>query len=340
MQKQTIIKESDIPKFKKKRQKTTFKSCYMTRGIFVSADGLLNCSCMIGYYSELGDLRTTHAGKFCHGSIIRYISESFIDGLEPFPMCCHCATRQMEKVPEYWSMDPCIVKGLTIHVEPSTHCNLFCEACLCTAERKLEVIPPRKNLPFGLYEKMISELKAEGVEVGNIVFAGFGEPLFNKKISQMVRLARELYPQSHLSLDTNCNFSEEKAKEIADCGLDQIRLALDGADQESYSAYRVNGNFSMAIQFSRSLAAAVKLTGSNTQLIWKYILFKHNDDDALLEKAGKMALECGLQIVYDVSVGPLASRRDSDDLKKSIKGIAISKNVDEKAYETLQSLLK
>ena len=340
MQKTTVIQESDIPEFRKNRQRTTFGSCYMTRGIFVSADGKLNCSCMIGYYSELGDLKNTHADEFCHGALVRYIAESFINGFEPFPMCRHCATRQKEKVPDLWYLDKCIVKGLTIHVEPSTHCNLFCEACLCTAERKADTTPPRKNMPYDLYEKMMHELNEGGIHVGNIVFAGFGEPLFNKNLPAMVRLARELYPQSHLSLDTNCNFPEEKAKEIADCGLDQIRLALDGADQDSYATYRVNGNFSMAIQFAKSLSAAVKDTGSKTQLIWKYILFKHNDDDALLAKAGNMAREYGLRIIYDVSVGPLASRRDHEDIKKSIKGMEISNNVNQQAYESFQSPLK
>jgi len=336
----SIIKQSDIFEFKQKRQKSSFGSCYMTRGIFVNSDGKLNCSCMIGYHCELGDLRDIHAGEFCYSQIIRYIAESFKEGLEPFPMCRHCATRQMDKVPGYWYMDECAIDGLTIHVEPSNHCNLFCEACLCTAERKSKSPSPRKNMPFIIYSKMMHELKEREINVGNIVFAGFGEPLFNKNFPQMVRLSRELYPHCHLSLDTNCNFPEEKAKEIADCGLDQIRLAIDGADQESYSAYRVNGDFSLAVDFLKALVTAVKKTKSRTIPIWKYILFKHNDSDCLLEKAGRMAREYDLQIIYDITVGPLASKRNPEDLKKTIQGMTISNNVDEKAYETLRSPLE
>jgi hypothetical protein len=69
-------------------------------------------------------------------------------------------------------------------------------------------------------------------------------------------------------------------------------------------------------------------------------LFKHNDSDALLEKSRKLADDYGIEIIYDITVGPLASRRDPEDLKRIIKGISITKNVDEKAYETLKSPLK
>ena len=334
-----VIKETDIPQLRKKRHKTKFGSCYMTRGIFAGASGKLCCSCMIGYYTELGDIRNTHAGRFCSGPIIRYIAESFRDGLEPFAMCYHCATRQSEGVPEHWLRKNRAIEGLTIHVEPSTYCNLFCEACLCTAERKAADTPSRRNMPFELYHKMLHELKEAGVKVGNLVFAGFGEPLFNKDVPKMVYLARELYPASHISLDTNGNFGSEKAMEIATCGLNQVRLALDGADQESYSAYRAGGDFQMAIQFTSTLAEAIRASRSRTRPVWKYILFKHNDRDELLKKAKKMADEYGVQIIYDVSVGPLASQRDHTELRKSIEDIVISYTLDEDAYENMRSPL-
>lgn len=327
------IEEPQLQIFSEQRRSSSFGSCYMTRGLFVRADAKLTCSCMIGYYSELGDLRTTHAGEFCKGKLIRYVAQSFLEGLEPFAMCSCCATRQADEVPEHWRREPCEVKNLTIHVEPSNQCNLFCEACLCTSERKLAGPRLRRTLDFSLYGKMLHELKESEIHVGNVVFAGFGEPLFNNNLSDMVRHARTLYPESHLSLDTNCNFSAEKAREIADCGLDQVRLALDGADQQSYEKYRVKGDFSRAIKFARSLREAVDATGSRTQLVWKYILFRHNDSDLLLHKAAQMAKLYGLRIIFDVSVGPLASQRSLEDLKQSLEGIEVSNNVDQKAYE-------
>ena len=332
-----VIKETDIPQLRKKRHKTKFGSCYMTRGIFASAAGKLTCSCMIGYFTELADIRNTHVGDFCSGPIIEYIKNSFSQGYEPFPLCRHCVSKESKGLPENWLGKKGLRTGIILHIEPSTYCNLFCEACLCTHERKAINVLPRRLLSFDLYSKMIRELKEGDIPVGNIIFAGFGEPLFNTDLPKMVGLARKTYPSSHISLDTNANFGINKAKEIANCGLDQIRLALDGADQESYSTYRRQGDFQLAINFAKSLSTAIKTSNSKTKAIWKYILFKHNDSDDLLKTAKRMADEYGIEINYDVSVGDLASQRDIKEIESLNNDIIVSRSIDADDYNKVHS---
>ena len=180
---------------------------------------------------------------------------------------------------------------------------------------------------------MMHELKESNVPVGNIVFAGFGEPLFNIDLPQMAALARKTYPASHISLDTNANFETKKAEEIANCGWDLIRLALDGADQVSYSAYRIKGDFQLATNFAKALSAAIKTSNSKTKAIWKYILFKHNDSDDLLKTAKRMADDFGIEINYDISVGDLASQRDLKEIENLINDIIVSRSIDANDFE-------
>jgi MoaA/NifB/PqqE/SkfB family radical SAM enzyme len=69
--------------------------------------------------------------------------------------------------------------------------------------------------------------------VGTVSFVGFGEPLFNSRIPDMARLAKKLFPVATVLVDTNANFGGRRARELANCGIDEIRLGLDGADQKS-----------------------------------------------------------------------------------------------------------
>jgi len=161
---------------------------------------------------------------------------------------------------------------------------------------------------------MLREIHGAGLSLRTLALVGFGEPLFNSRIPDMAALARRLYPDANIFLDTNANFGKKRAEEIADCGLNVIRLALDGVDQQSYAPYRRNGDFDRALQFTRDLAKAIRETGSKTRAVWKYILFKHNDTDADILKAVALSKEIGISIIFDATVGAWASPRTSDEL--------------------------
>jgi hypothetical protein len=83
-------------------------------------------------------------------------------------------------------------------------------------------------------------------------------------------------------------------------------------DQSSYEAYRRNGEYDKALQFTKDLAAEIRRTGSSTRALWKYILFNHNDRDDQILAAVKMASEIGVPITFDGTVGANASRRTSE----------------------------
>src|ERR1700674_4483526 len=281
----TKLTADKIPEYRKERKPTEFGGCFMCHGLFVKADESLGCSCQIGYYSDLGNIARMDMGEFFNGPLLNYIRDSFKEGYEPFEMCSLCVSRTIK----YLEGD--LTHSVFLHVEPSTNCNLWCEICFCTDERKSTNPPPRVNLPYSSFEKMVHDLKAAGLPVGTLALVGFGEPLFNNDTPRMASKTRELFPNAHIFLDTNANFGGRRAKEIANCGLTEIRLSLDGIDQESYVGYRVGGNFQKALGFVQCLVREIRETGSSTRAIWKYILFSHNDNDEQLRLAVAMAKE-------------------------------------------------
>jgi hypothetical protein len=317
----TFVLDGQIDKLRAQRTKTAFKGCTQLYQYFIKSDGTMACSCM-RYWDLLADMRKIDAGKFFNGPMMRFIRESFAQGYEPFPFCRGCASR----LSAYDSTD-LEYTFIDLHIEPSNRCNLYCEACTCTFERSTQNAPVRVELEYELYEKSLREIAAAGLSLRHLALVGFGEPLFNSRTPDMARLARELFPNSFIFVDTNANFGKQRAEALANCGVNEIRLALDGVDQNSYEQYRRNGEFDRAFQFTKDLVQEIRRTNSSTRAIWKYILFSHNDRDAQLRAAVRMAAEIGVPIIFDATVGANASKRTSDEIK-AVVGQPIGCNID------------
>jgi hypothetical protein len=317
------VTKNQISQFRENRAKTNFKGCTQLYQMFIKADGTISCSCM-RYWDILADLHDVDISAFFNGPMMSFIRESFANGYEPFSFCEGCPSRltDFDAKQEYDYID--------LHVEPSNQCNLYCEACICTFERLTHNPPSRVSLDYELYEKALCSIHKAGLRLRHLALVGFGEPLFHSRVPDMARLGRALFPNSNIFLDTNGNFGRQRAEEIADCGLNEIRLALDGVDQTSYEAYRRAGDFKRAFQFARDLADAIRLSKSSTRAVWKYILFRHNDSDKQLLAAIRMAGEIGIPIIFDATVGSEASKRPASEIV-NLTGQPIGCNIDPQA---------
>ncbi|MDD3051008.1 MAG: SPASM domain-containing protein, partial [Candidatus Cloacimonetes bacterium] len=70
-------------------------------------------------------------------------------------------------------------------------------------------------------------------------------------------------------------------------------ISLDGADQETYNKYRINGNLDKVLDNVRNLVAAKKKLKSKTPfLVWQFIIMKHNEFQ--VDSIRKMALDIGV----------------------------------------------
>ncbi len=265
------------------------------------------------YYHVLEDAENVNVAEWYDGKMMNYIRESFEAGYEPFQFCEGCV----------WRVATVDIKAqkqsVNLHIEPSSQCNLFCSACICTIERLSNNPPPRKHLKLSTFSKVVNEFAQSKVNVDSIAFVGLGEPLFNSDLPAMAQLSRTLFPRARIYADTNCNFGARRAKEIANCGLSDIRLSLDGVTQEAYVKYRRAGKFDKAFEFAKTLADEVRKTGSPTKLTWKYILFRHNDTDEEILQAVDLAKQIGVEIDFDATYGDLASKRDMDDIRAIVR---------------------
>ncbi len=63
--------------------------------------------------------------------------------------------------------------------------------------------------------------------------------------------------------------------------MDKIYVSLDGTNEESYLKYRYGGNFQQVMDNVGRVSAAKKRLGIKTpSLVWKFVVFDHNKDEA------------------------------------------------------------
>lgn len=125
---------------------------------------------------------------------------------------------------------------LRLWVEPTNVCNLRCPMCL-TPHLGNEV--PKGLMSVATFGTIIDKARGHVRDVN--LFLG-GEPLINKQLPTMIRIAKEagMYTRLH----TNATLLDEKwAHELLDAHLDFLSFSFDGADEETYTKYRVGGNF-------------------------------------------------------------------------------------------------
>jgi len=126
-------------------------------------------------------------------------------------------------------------------------------------------------------------LRAEGYTILNIEFCGQGEPLDHKDFPALLAVVKEFYPKARLRLITNGNHSY--TEKVGTAFIDEVMVSIDGASQESYQKYRIGGSLNEALQFAKQ----AKIAKPQSKVIWKYILFDHNDTPEEIELAERTA---------------------------------------------------
>jgi len=180
-------------------------------------------------------------------------------------------------------------KPYFLSLEPTDNCQLGCPFCTTrhgTGEKHV--------LPYEDYEKLLRELGPWLVRAE--LYKG-GEPFLHPRIVDMIRLAKSYGAEVDISSNLNV-LPPEGAQGLVRSGLDVLVASIDGATQESYEKYRINGSLSRALENAAAIAQEKRRLGSSSpELIWQFIVFRHNQHE--LEKAAELARQTGFdQIMF------------------------------------------
>jgi radical SAM protein with 4Fe4S-binding SPASM domain len=171
---------------------------------------------------------------------------------------------------------------VAVSIEPADFCNLSCPECpagMKKLTRHEGLMQPET------FQSIISQMLPH---LSYLTLYFQGEPYLNKHFLNFIAFARS--KKIFVATATNGHFLDEATvRQTITSGLNQLIISLDGADQESYQAYRMGGDFAKVVAGIRLLVNEKKrMKSDKPEIILQSLLLKSNEHSlAEIKKLGK-----------------------------------------------------
>jgi len=119
----------------------------------------------------------------------------------------------------------------TIRIETTNACNAKCVIC---PHRKMQ--RPISYMGDDLFNRIIDEC-AE-YSCSNVHLHNFGEPLLDKNLSKRIRYAKKKGIKRVIIFSNGSLLTAQRANELMDAGLDEIKISFDGATKQEFEDIR------------------------------------------------------------------------------------------------------
>lgn len=127
---------------------------------------------------------------------------------------------------------------ISLLVEPSSACNFKCFYCPhgLMAENRSKYGNLNKVMDFPIFEKLIEDSKRFPKRIKAINFSRFGEPLLNKRLPEMINLAKRNDACEVTKVITNGSvLTPELNLKLISAGLDVLRISVQGLTNQQIS---------------------------------------------------------------------------------------------------------
>ena len=126
-----------------------------------------------------------------------------------------------------------------IQIEVTNLCNLKCRTC-----GRNNFLSKFGSMPLNAYEDLLEKIKLKQIQ--KFHFGGYGEPLLNKNLIDMIK---KIPPGIYTSTNTNLSLHDEKTiTALATSGLSEINVSLDGFDQSTYESVRIGADWKLVVR--------------------------------------------------------------------------------------------
>ena len=185
-----------------------------------------------------------------------------------------------------------------IFVDPACLCNLRCP--LCFIGRKL---PGRKRglMTMETFRSIVDQVARDALVIHLYIR---GEPLLNPQVFEMIAYAKAAGLKTAMSTHFSV-FQEDLADNLIDSGLDGLTLSIDGATPETYSHYRIGGDFERVMTNLGTLIARKRARkASNPEIEWQYLAFRHNIHEIAAARSRAHAMGVRFTVLQGLLGGP------------------------------------
>jgi MoaA/NifB/PqqE/SkfB family radical SAM enzyme len=188
------------------------------------------------------------------------------------------------------------IKPIRIQLEASSVCQLRCPSCPTTTGHTKEAIG-YGILKFDNFRKLLDDCPW----IKEIELSNFGEMFLNPDLLKIMELAHGRGVSLTADNGVNFNSVEDAVLEgMVKFQFKSLVVSLDGTTPESYSKYRVKGNFETAMRNIRKLMEIKdKYHSTYPELIWQFIVFGHNEHE--IPEAKKLAKDLGMALKFKLS---------------------------------------
>lgn len=136
-----------------------------------------------------------------------------------------------------------------IYIEVTNRCNSLCGSCPLTYDRFLP-FEPKHHLSWDQFRLIVDQLP----HIERAVLHGIGEPLLNPDLPRFIAHLKQR--GAHVLFNSNAVLlSESKGDQLAEAGLDELRVSMDGATREMYRHLRGIDKFDQIIANVRAFVA-------------------------------------------------------------------------------------
>jgi hypothetical protein len=263
------------------------------------------CGCADPYAKRvLGDTRTSSVADIWLGQTASQLRVDINGGGSTF--CGDCPLKlplEPDQAPPQRDLNTAAIPG-RLYIECTAACNISCFQACCAPETGITRTRQAGMLDFDLFTRVIDEA---GPALGRIDFFNYGEAFLHKRAVEMCEYIKTKFPHIYLYTSTNgLAFTEDKVRQLAHSGIDEVTFSLDGASQEVYARYRQRGNLEKAIANLRALIDEKARNGRDVPFVnWRYILFNWNDHDEEMARAQQMAADLGVdRLCWEITDHP------------------------------------
>ncbi|MBL8749490.1 MAG: radical SAM protein [Planctomycetes bacterium] len=258
--------------------------------ITVLSDGSAVCACVdAAKTNPLGNFRFQTFDEVWNGKSYEKLRRAIASDIDQTPICVGCPNRIAEPPPaDYFTG---VQKPEALFIESYAGCNLACPGC---DRESIEGNRDELAMSLDAFKRVIDGVSPT---LKYMEFHLGGENYMHKDAHEMVTYARKNNPNCFILSSTNGHFfhTEERCQKVLDSGIDALIFSVDGARQETYEKYRVNGRFDRVFEAMKKIVAMRNAQGLRRPIvIWRYILFEWNDSREEMDLARRLAEEIGV----------------------------------------------
>ncbi|MFH1654818.1 MAG: radical SAM protein [Pseudomonadota bacterium] len=164
---------------------------------------------------------------------------------------------------------------IAVNVDTSNVCNLSCK--MCYRNQSYFKQSEKQFLSIKTLEKLYSQIKPKMMLFGGIS----AEPLMNKDICELVRIASENKSKSFITTN-GLLLDERTAYNLIKNGINLIKFSMDAATKETYEKIRKNNGFDQLLGNIRRLDRIRKELDVKREICrLDFVIQKNNLDDII-----------------------------------------------------------